>query len=137
MLRNLESSLKALAQAERTLQSLSGQPGALVRWEPLDKRELRDRRRDQVLGAIFQFWVDAGRKITFTTDPTTSKRRGEIVEFSQALCLLLTDPPTEIAAETIVKCIREKGKSYQPTPDWAKRFPTPEELRSVLNDPGE
>jgi hypothetical protein len=55
--------------------------------------------------------------------------------FIQAVCLLLTDPATEISAETIVKRIRSKGKTYQPTPDWARRSPTPEELRSVLNAP--
>lgn len=133
MLGSLETSLKALTQAEGALQSLAGQPVALVRWQALDKRELKDRRRDEVLGAIFQFWVDAGRKVTFSTDPLTSKRGGELVLFTQAVCECLTDPPTELKAETIVKSIRAKGKTYQPMPDWARSFPTPEELASVLN----
>lgn len=137
MLTDLQSGLESVRQAEASLKSLDGSPAALAKWEPLDKRDLYDRRRDEVLRAIFQFWVDGGRKLSFTTDPLTSKRHGELVSFAQALCTYLTDPPTEIAAETIVKKIREKGKSYQPTPEWARRFPTPEELRSVLNDSDE
>lgn len=135
LLADLENGLQVLGQAHYVLENPDGPTGGLVRWEPLDRRELSDRRRDEVLHTIFQFWVDQGRKITFTTDPLTSKRGGELVHFIQAVCLLLTDPSTEISAETIVKRIREKGKIYQPTPEWARRFPTPEELRSVMNAP--
>ena len=137
MLANLEDGSKSLGQAQAILEAPDVPASGLVRWEPLDRRELSDRRLYEVLGALFQFWVDHGRKISYTTDPVTSKRGGELVHFAQAVCLLLTDPATEINAETIVKRIREKGKTYQPTPDWGRRSPTPEELRSVLNAPDE
>lgn len=133
LLADLENGLQLLGQAHYVLEDPNGPTGGLVRWEPLDRRKLSDRRRDEVLHTIFQFWVDQGRKITFTTDPLTSKRGGELVHFIQAVCLLMTDPATEISAETIVKRIMEKGKIYLPTPDWARSFPTPEDLRSVLN----
>jgi hypothetical protein len=132
-LKSLEAGLLALKRGDRCLQSLASLSDKMLKFEPTDRRDLRDRRRDYVFGAIFQFWVDAGRPVTFTTDPITSKRRGELVFFIQAVCACLTDPPTELSGETIAKAIREKGKSYQPTPDWGKRFPTPEDLRSVLN----
>jgi hypothetical protein len=115
MLIDLQDSLESVTQAEATLQSLDGPTSGLVKWEPLDRRELHDRRRNEVLAAIFQFWVDAGRKISFTTDPLTSKRGGELVSFAQAVCACLTDPPTEITAETIVKQIRQKNKLHRPT----------------------
>jgi hypothetical protein len=132
---NLEDGLKSLGQAQAILEAPDGPMGRLVRWEPLDRRELSDRRRNEVLDRLSQFWFDQGRKVSFTTDPLTSMRGGDLVLFAQAVCLLLTDPATEIPAETIVKRIREWGKNCRPTPDWALRFPTPDELRSVLNAP--
>lgn len=88
-----------------------------MKWAPLDRRNLKDRRRDEVLGEIFQAWVNCGRTITFTTDAITSKRRGELIDFSQAVCLCLTDPPTEIKSETIAKFILARGKWYRPNPE--------------------
>lgn len=42
--------------------------------------------------------------------------------FAQAVCACLTDPPTEIKAETIVKAILEDGKNYRPTSEWLSAF---------------
>lgn len=137
LLAELEHGLQVLGHAHSVLHDPDGPTSVLLRWQPLDRRELSDRRRNEVLHTISLLWIDQGREITFTTDPVTSKRGGELVHFAQAVCLLLTDPATEISAETIVKRIREKGKTYRPTPDWARRFPTPEDLRSVLNDSDE
>lgn len=117
MLHRLEASLDGLRQSKGVVEEYLASPGAVMKWAPLDRRNLTDRRRDDVLGAIFQSWVDCGRTITFTTDPVTSRRQGELIDFSQAVCLCLTDPPTEIKSETIAKTILARGKWYRPNPE--------------------
>jgi hypothetical protein len=62
-----------------------------------------DVRRRWVLRAIFLFWQSLGRPLGFTTDPITSKRHGELIDFTQAVIRCISDPPGELSAETIVK----------------------------------
>lgn len=127
MLDRLEATLQSLTECQPELAEFLRQPERFLKLEPSDKRQLYDQRRNEVLGSVFQTWVDAGRKLSFTTDPVTSKRSGALVEFSQEVCLLLTDPPTLISGETIAKLISKKAKYYRPMSEWVSVLKAPEE----------
>jgi hypothetical protein len=122
VLEQLERTHGAILDSKRALEWFVKRPELFLKLEALDKRNLHDRRRDEVLGVIFQAWVDAGRKVSFTTDPVTSKRGGAFVQFAQEVCAMLTDPPTQIASETIAKLISKKGKNYRPMARWLSVF---------------
>jgi hypothetical protein len=122
VLEQLERTHDAILDSQRALEWFVKRPELFLKLEPLDKRNLHDRRRDEVLGAIFQAWVEAGRKVSFTTDPVTSKRGGALVTFAQEVCAMLTDPPTQIGSETIAKLISKKGKNYRPMAHWLSVF---------------
>jgi len=61
-------------------------------------------RREYVVRSCCYVWEDAGRKVTYTTvshEPGEPQRRGELVEFVNAVVPLVTDPPTTLSVETI------------------------------------
>lgn len=66
-----------------------------------DKRQVHDIRREIVCTGIFNAWEDAGRRLSFTTDPITSERGGPLLEFVNAVVECITDPPTRLTGETI------------------------------------
>jgi hypothetical protein len=128
--RLLKASLAQLNDAHTEIEALckSRQPPLLI--APDDKRHFRDHRRELVVKVLLHFWADAGRKLTFTTDPLTSERRGALIDFVNAVILCVTDPPAALKAETIVaeirafrpeelelmrKCIELFGKSNRDT----------------------
>ena len=97
--RHLEEAENALQDAMRL-----GQFALVV--APGDKRTIADVRRKQVLRHIFQFWHDADLTGRFTTDPDTSKRRGPIIDFANAIVECVTDPPRRLSPNTIVAELR-------------------------------
>lgn len=66
-----------------------------------DKRQVYDIRREIVCTGIFNVWEDAGRALSFTTDPITSKRGGPLLDFVNAVVEYITDPPTRLSGEAI------------------------------------
>ena len=126
MLEQLERAYLAATEVRTALEGFAKRPELFLKLEPVDRRVLHDRRRSEVLGAIFQAWVEAGRKISFTTDPLTSKRGGALVLFAQDVCALLTDPPTQISGEAIAKQIIKSGRAYRPMSEWLSVFIDPE-----------
>jgi hypothetical protein len=122
MLELLERAHLAMIEGQTALQEIAKRPELFLKLEPVDRRVLHDRRRNDVLSAIFQAWVETGRKVSFTTDPVTSKRGGPLVMFTQDVCAKLTDPPTEIGGETIAKLIVKQGKHYRPMAEWLSVF---------------
>lgn len=102
MARPLKASLAQLGVALSEIEENSKHPNEVLLITPDDKRRLRDRRRELVLRALFRFWVNAGHKPTFTTDPLTSERRGLLILFVNAVVACVTDPPSTLCSETIV-----------------------------------
>lgn len=92
--RDLESVTLALDRLEE-----AKDPALTV--APTDRRAAVDYRRQRVLRAIFQCWYDSGIERTYSTDPTTSKRAGPLIDFANAVVALVTDPPSQLSANTI------------------------------------
>lgn len=66
-----------------------------------DKRQVHDIRREIVCTGIFNVWDDAGRTISFTTDPITSRRGGPLLDFVNAVVECVTNPSTRLTGEAI------------------------------------
>jgi hypothetical protein len=91
-----------LEEAEQALHlAMRAGPFALV-LAPTDKRVISDVRRKHVLRSIFQFWNDAGPRGRYTSDPGSSKRRGPLIDFTNAIVECVTDPPSRLSPNTIV-----------------------------------
>jgi hypothetical protein len=100
----LISALHQLKEVPPSLDGLLQAKDSVLEFEPIDKRVLTDERRRAVLRAIFRQWYRAGRSLGFTTDvPNQSARRGPLIDFANAVVACVTDPPTELSGETIVK----------------------------------
>lgn len=69
----------------------------------IDKRRVKDVRREIVVTQIFNMWERSGRKLSYTTDPITSERRGELFEFVNDVVACITEPSTSIDTATIKK----------------------------------
>lgn len=118
ILERMDEHTVGLRAVEADLAAMTASPGRFLKMTPEDKRLLRDRRRDAVLHAVFQTWVDAGRTVGFTTDPITSERHGQLIDFAQGVVACVTDPPTPLAGEAIAREILKSGKSVRPTAEW-------------------
>jgi hypothetical protein len=103
----LKASLRELSVARSEIEEGLKHPNEVLLIAPDDKRRLHDRRRELVLRALFHFWADADRNLTFTTDPLTSERRGTLIEFVNAVVACVTEPPSTLKAETIVAELRK------------------------------
>lgn len=109
----LQASLSQLSVARSEMEKGSKRPEEVLLIAPDDKRRLHDRRREHILRALFHFWADSGRNLTFTTDPLTSERRGPLIAFVNAVVACVTEPPNTLKAETIVAELRKfRGKSW-------------------------
>jgi hypothetical protein len=110
--------LKALAKCREALSSIRSfvevakrEQWAVYAGAP-DKRRVRDVRRTMVCVAIFNFWEEAGRKLSYTTDPIDRSRRGgPLIDFVNALVECITNPPSQISGDTI-KTELEEFKSW-------------------------
>lgn len=107
MLVPLKASLGQLSIARSEIEKGSKRPHEVLLIAPDDKRRLHDRRREDVLRALFRFWKDAGHKLTFTTNPLTSERRGTLIAFVNAVVACVTEPPSSLKSETIVAELRK------------------------------
>lgn len=87
--------------------------------EPEDKRGRRDNKRRAVLDRIFAFWSEQGRPLTVTTDPVKSERKGALLEFTNAVVVRVSEPPTPLSPETIVKDLKQY-KAFLPLLEHAK-----------------
>lgn len=103
----LKASLRQLSVARSEIEEGLKHPNEVLLIAPDDKRCLHDRRRELILRALFRFWADAGRNLTFTTDPLTSERRGLLIAFVNAVVVCVTEPPSTLKAETIVAELRK------------------------------
>lgn len=103
----LKASLSQLSVARSEIEEGLKHPNEVLLIAPDDKRRLHDRRRELILRALFHFWADAGRKLTFTTDPLTSERRGPLIAFVNAIVACVTEPPSPLKSETIVTELRK------------------------------
>jgi hypothetical protein len=103
----LKASLGQLSVARSKIEEGSKHPNEMLLIAPDDKRRLRDRRRELVIRALFRFWMNAGNKLTFTTDTLTSERRGPLIGFVNAVVACVTDPPSTLYSETIVVELRK------------------------------
>ena len=72
-----------------------------------DKRQISDVRRNIICTAIFNFWLDCDRSLTFTTDPLTSERSGRLIDFVNAVTECITDPPTKMDGDAIRREIEQ------------------------------
>lgn len=77
-----------------------------------DKRLTTDIRRTIVCVTIFNFWDEAKRKLSYTTEPNTSERGGELITFVNAVVMCMTDPPCRMSGE-VIKSELEKFKSHK------------------------
>ncbi|MFD2857600.1 hypothetical protein [Seohaeicola zhoushanensis] len=83
-------------------------PGSAADMSPLDKRATRDKRRQYIVETCCYAWQDAGRRVTYTTVSDGSKvgqRHGKLLEFIQAVAMMVTAPSTELNGETVRKDI--------------------------------
>ena len=84
-----------------------GRPGSAAVMSPTDKRCIGDGRRKNVVHSCCYAWHDAGRRVSYTTRPerTADQRGGPLIEFIQAVVMMVTDPPARLSGETIRKDI--------------------------------
>lgn len=66
-----------------------------------DKRRTYDIRREIVCTGIFNVWDEAGRPLSFTTDPITSRRGGPLPEFVNTVVACITEPSSTLSGEAI------------------------------------
>lgn len=83
---------------------------------PRDKRETRDERRLKVVESCCYIWLDAGRKLTFTSyfaETRNQKRTGPLLELIKAVVKLVTVNATTISGETLrrdIELVRRRFK---------------------------
>lgn len=65
------------------------------------KRPKGDTRRRIVCSCIIRFWSDLDRPVSYTTDPLTGTRTGELVEFINAVVACVTAPSAKLGGETV------------------------------------
>lgn len=104
----IETMRPLLTQAQKLTAAVAAMLRISIRREqkftyngPPDKRRLYDYRRRMVLQSVFDCWSKAGRKVSITTDPLTSKRTGALVRFTNAVTRRITDPASEVDGEMI------------------------------------
>jgi len=78
--------------------------GDEVPVQPRDKRSVSDDRRISLIESCCYIWLDAGRKLTFTTrpdKPSSEQREGELIRFIQTVVGMVTKPMSQIPGETL------------------------------------
>jgi hypothetical protein len=99
----LQQSAADLDTLERDIHALTRSGDCVLVLAPADKRLVKDQRRQWVLRDIFQFWHDHGPKRKYTSDTSTSERSGPLIDFTNAVVAFVTDPPSQLSGNTIVK----------------------------------
>ena len=83
---------------------------------PRDKRETRDERRLKVVESCCYIWLDAGRKLTFTSyfyKTRDQKRTGPLLELIKAVVKLVTVNATTISGETLRRDIELVRRRFE------------------------
>lgn len=99
---NLRDALVHLQQVQDGLQRTLKRPGT-VRLDIPDKRRVSDGRREAVLFSVFVTWGEAGRPLTYTTEPLSSNRVGPLIEFTNAVVRCVTEPSKPLPPRMIQK----------------------------------
>ena len=93
-------SREAIGTFKRYLETML-QHGMVSYIDDPDRRKARDLRREIVCWNVFAFWDEQKRSLTYTTNPMTSERSGALFDFTNAIVMCVTDPPTRLKGETI------------------------------------
>lgn len=109
---SLRQAQASMSELELDFARLAGPEHLVIRPRLVDERHLPDDRRRWVLGDIFAFWRGQGRKLTYTTVPDTSERRGGVFQFVNAVLECVTEPRTKLGVESIVKELRAWKKGF-------------------------
>jgi hypothetical protein len=84
---------------------------------PLDKRQVADDRRLSVVESCCYIWLDAGRKLTFTTRADKLKpeqqREGELIRFIQTAVSMVTTPTCNVSGETLRRDIERIRRRFR------------------------
>ena len=96
------------AEAYQELGSLAKLPNVALVLAYTNRGPIRDLRRKCVIHFLFQLWVGAGRKLTWTGDVGVegAGRSGALIDFVNAVVVCITDPPTSLSGHTIVSDLR-------------------------------
>jgi len=90
--------------------------GAEVLVEPQDKRRVLDARRLTVIESCCYIWLDAGRRLTFTTrgdKPSRDQRDGPLVNLIQTVIEMVTTPPCRMSGETLRRDIERVRRRFR------------------------
>jgi hypothetical protein len=95
-----------------------------VLYDPVvaDKRQVGAARRTVVLFAVFNFWIWAGRRVTFSTasDPAVKdgrRRFGLLIDLCFFVVRLARQDGRQVSDQTIVEAIKEWKSTKSLTPD--------------------
>jgi len=103
---HLRTANKKIIEARAALDALKENPDAPLHMAPADKRLAIDFRRQAVVSSIVRFLQWHGRDFGFTShDRDAVRRTGPLIDFVNAVVLLITDPPSTLSAETVIKDI--------------------------------
>lgn len=72
-----------------------------IHHKQIDKRRIKDVRREIVVTQIFNMWERSGRSLSYTTDPISSMRSGQLFDFVNDVVACLTEPSTPIDTDTL------------------------------------
>ena len=102
-----EAAQKAASGLHDAIDRVIRLPGSAADISPTDKRRISDGRRRVVVENCCYAWHDAGRPVTYSTRPEriADRRGGPLIEFIQAVVMMVTDPPSKLSVETIRKDI--------------------------------
>lgn len=103
----LAQSQVGVQMVDEALLEVSATPGFALRLRHNDTRSIPDYRRGNVLSEIMSFWHSIGRKLTYTTDPSNSARRGELIDFVNVIVGCISDPPGKLSGEIIIAAIKQ------------------------------
>jgi hypothetical protein len=103
---HLRTAFDHIGKAQTALGALKENPDASVHTAPADKRLAIDVRRQAVVFSIMYFLQSHGRDFGFTSHLRDADRRtGPLIDFVNAIVPLITDPPSTLKAETVIKDI--------------------------------
>jgi hypothetical protein len=103
---SLAAGLVQLQEAQDGLERALQNPGTVRLNTSTNRRQDRDERRIAVLTLIFKTWRQAGRRLTYTTDPVRSERGGPMIEFANRVVGYVTEPPSELPGDMIVRDLK-------------------------------
>jgi hypothetical protein len=113
--KDYDRALRDVETLHRKLRILGDTPDVALDLRPEDKRGISDLRRTAVLSCLFAFWEREGRTLSVTTDPIDNCRKGQLIEFVNAVVRSVTDPSSELSGDVI----RDELKLFKRDPQGA------------------